>query len=548
MTKSELFISLSHKSFIHSAVKLRSIMQFAFVAVMSMMIYNEWQKSPDNTIISLGWLASLIYPIVIILLLLNVKWMRQYLSYFMDYYIVGFVAFSLLATLLSSISLNTALISTIAIVMGFVIITDKRLHLINLAIVFLAATFGLMFCSSQESAVFNFSLISFYTALLSYILANIMNNEIGMMRAKGEQYKLLANNISDVILVHEMTTSTVSFISSSVQQLTGTTADRIKPLYPDGIIEADDIGIWRELVKKVSHFGMFSSEIRMTRDDGTVFWTEWIGKIVKDNDEKPDQINFNIRDISERKQKAREIEKVNQDLFALNEKLEASNEELEQFAFITSHDLKEPLRTISSYIQILEKKYHNKLDDEDHVYLDFIIGAAKRMSNMIDDILSFSRIGGMDLKRESYALTEAVKEAIQVLHQQIDQSSAQIIIGTECKVNGDPLMLSLLFQNLIGNGIKYNISEPPIIRISCEDSEDTHTVTVADNGIGINEDFKEEIFAPFRRLHGVGKYEGTGIGLAICRKIVQLHGGKLWVEDSANGGSMFIFTLPKSKD
>ncbi len=224
--------------------------------------------------------------------------------------------------------------------------------------------------------------------------------------------------------------------------------------------------------------------------------------------------------------------------------LERSNKDLEQFAYVASHDLQEPLRMVASYMQLLEQRYKDKLDSDATEFIDFAVDGAKRMQQLIKDLLNYSRVTTRGKKFATVDCEEIVSQAVANLTMAIDESGAQITRDPLPKVEGDENQLLSLFQNLISNAIKYRGSEAPRIRLSSETNDGEHLFSVQDNGIGIDPKNAERIFAIFQRLHARTEYSGTGIGLAICNKIVERHGGRIWVEEAPEGGSIFKFTLP----
>jgi len=243
-----------------------------------------------------------------------------------------------------------------------------------------------------------------------------------------------------------------------------------------------------------------------------------------------------IRDITERKKAEVIRQRVSE--------MEVKNKELEQFAYVASHDLQEPLRTISSFIGLLEKKYSGNQDEKTEKYLKFITDATGRMRNLITNLLDYSRIG-RNTKVEKIKCTQLIKEVKFDLSRLIQDSKTVIKCGKLPTVNGHVLELKLLFQNLISNAIKFSKKGvTPEIFIEAKKSIGYWEFSVTDNGIGIERIYFEKIFAIFQRLHLKEEYEGTGIGLAHCQKIVQLHGGKMWVDSSLGNGSTFYFTLP----
>ncbi|MDJ0682550.1 MAG: ATP-binding protein [Xenococcaceae cyanobacterium MO_167.B52] len=230
------------------------------------------------------------------------------------------------------------------------------------------------------------------------------------------------------------------------------------------------------------------------------------------------------------------------------EQLETSNQELEKFAYIVSHDLSEPLRSISGFSYLLREEYQTKLDREAQEYLDFINDGALRMKALIQDLLAFSRVGSQNLVLTPIDLEEVIKEVISNLQAAIIENNVQIEWETLPNIVADRTKFVQLWQNLIANAIKFQNSEStPHIHISVTQESQKLIFAIQDNGIGIDRKYTREIFSVFRRLHNREKYPGTGIGLAICRRIAELHGGKIWVESTLGQGSTFYILLPKGQ-
>ncbi|MEU0004250.1 ATP-binding protein [Streptomyces sp. NPDC006314] len=240
------------------------------------------------------------------------------------------------------------------------------------------------------------------------------------------------------------------------------------------------------------------------------------------------------------------------DLDAQAVELRRSNAELEQFAYVASHDLQEPLRKVASFCQLLEKRYGDKLDERGTQYIAFAVDGAKRMQTLINDLLTFSRVGRVNDAHVPVALGQSLDKAVANLTAAAEESGAVIERPDALpEITGDPTLLVMLWQNLLGNAIKFRHSDrPPHIRITCEPDPDADEGTeawrleVTDNGIGIPEEFAEKVFVIFQRLHGRDAYTGTGIGLALCKKIVEFHGGHIWIDTAYTGGTRFCFTLP----
>lgn len=225
-----------------------------------------------------------------------------------------------------------------------------------------------------------------------------------------------------------------------------------------------------------------------------------------------------------------------------------SNRDLEQFAYIASHDLQEPLRMVSSYCQLLERRYGTVLKGDGLEFLAFAVDGAKRMQGLINDLLSYSRIGMQRKPLRPVSAAAAATRAVANLQATVAEKGAEITLGELPTVLADETLLVQLFQNLIGNAIKFHGAAPPRVEIRAHGEGQEWVFSVKDNGIGIEPQYQERVFAIFQRLHGRGEYPGTGIGLAICKRIVERHGGRIQVESAPGQGSTFSFTLPRPED
>jgi signal transduction histidine kinase len=228
--------------------------------------------------------------------------------------------------------------------------------------------------------------------------------------------------------------------------------------------------------------------------------------------------------------------------------LRRSNADLEQFAYVASHDLQEPLRKVASFCQALKTRYGGQLDARADQYIDFAVDGAKRMQTLINDLLAFSRIGRSGREHEPVLLGEALADAQLALADALEGSGGRVQVDELPLVDGDRAQLASLFQNLISNAIKFRGEEPPLVRIEVVPDGDEWLLSCSDNGIGIEPEYAERIFLIFQRLHSREAYEGSGIGLALCRKIVEYHGGRIWLEESHTGGACFRFALPMAKE
>ena len=224
--------------------------------------------------------------------------------------------------------------------------------------------------------------------------------------------------------------------------------------------------------------------------------------------------------------------------------LAKSNAELEHFAYVASHDLREPLRMITSFLQLLERRYSDKLDQDAKEFIGFAVDGAKRLDDMIIDLLEYSKVTRKEIELKNVDSENVLKETLVNLKVQIDENNAIITYDPLIIVKGDEKLLIQLFQNLIGNAIKYRSKNNPQIHISTIKEDNHYKFSIKDNGIGIDTEHLDRIFTIFQRLHTKEKYEGTGIGLAIAQKIVYQHGGQIWAESELGKGSTFYFTIP----
>jgi PAS domain S-box-containing protein len=277
-----------------------------------------------------------------------------------------------------------------------------------------------------------------------------------------------------------------------------------------------------------------SHEFRLQHRDGS--W-RWIDAIATNrlNDPALLGIVVNYRDITERKRVEEERQHA--------EELARSNKELEQFAYISSHDLQEPLRTVTSFAGLLRDRYAGQLDETADQYISFIVEGAERMQALIAGLLEYSRVGMKETPRRLNA-GDPLSDALANLTSAIDESGAVVEVGPMPEVTADALQLTQVFQNLIGNAIKFKGKAAPRIHISATRQDNDWLFSVQDNGIGFDPRYKTKVFEVFQRLHAQDVFSGTGIGLAICKKIVERQGGKIWVESSPGQGSTFYFTIP----
>src|SRR4030042_3490845 len=297
-------------------------------------------------------------------------------------------------------------------------------------------------------------------------------------------------------------------------------------------------------------------EFEMIRKDGTILPVLLSASAIRDNNGNYVMSRSTVYDITVRKRVEEELRKYREHLEELVEQrtaelkkmadeLTRSNKDLKEFAYVVSHDLKEPLQVIKGFLMLFEKRYKDKLDEKANEIIRFTVDGAERMQELIKDLLEYSQVGtkGKEFKPADCSLI--LNKAISNLKVSIEESGGVVTHDTLPTVTADAIQLSRLFQNLIGNAIKFHGSEAPMVHISTERKGDEWLFSVRDNGMGIDPKFADRIFTVFQRLNSSDEYPGTGIGLAICKKIVEHHGGRIWVESEPGKGATFYFTIPE---
>lgn len=300
--------------------------------------------------------------------------------------------------------------------------------------------------------------------------------------------------------------------------------------------------------------GKFREEIKRIRKDGTEFWASVTISAIHDENQNLKGFVKIVRDISRRSDDALDLLEAKETLEARvkerTQDLLRSNTELEQFAYIASHDLQTPLRHISSYVQLLVSKIRKTttLDAKTEKWIEYILSGTLQMKSLISDLLTYSRIGRGDIFVEEINTANLLAHVMDELQEPIRTSNAKIIYGQLPNISGIKSQIEQLFQNLVENAIKFKKPDTaPEVTISYEDNGAFWKFSVSDNGIGIDQKYAERIFLMFHRLHSADQYKGTGIGLAICKKIIEFHGGKIWLSSDQDKGAIFTFILPKKE-
>ncbi len=310
-------------------------------------------------------------------------------------------------------------------------------------------------------------------------------------------------------------------------------------------------GVWESIVKQEG--GTRSTNENQTKD-GKVIMCEWFNTPLVNEEGKTIGIASLVLDITEQLRANDEL-KIHRDHLEelVNERtreldnavlnLQRSNQELEQFAYVASHDLQEPLRMVSSYTQLLERRYKDKLDQDAKDFINYAVDGANRMQRLINDLLEFSRVTTKGKPMAKLDLSSVLGQAVSNLHNKIQETGSMIVNEDLPFAYGDESQLVRVFQNLIDNAIKFRGAESPRINITSKTVGDKVQISVSDNGIGIDKIYSERVFTIFQRLHGKTEYPGTGIGLAVCKRTIERHGGKIWFESEPGKGTTFCFTL-----
>ncbi len=336
------------------------------------------------------------------------------------------------------------------------------------------------------------------------------------------------------------------YLSPQWIEYTGTAAEEqygygwAKHIHPDDWQKTESV--WAEAVKTGSFVDV---EFRIRRYDGVYRWFKTralplfdaSGQIIKWFG-----MNLDIEDLIQAEQTLEENE---ERLTKLNAELQRSNNELEQFAYVASHDLQEPLRMVASFTQLLANRYKGKLDSDADEFIEFTIEGATRLQKLINDLLLYSRINTRSIEFERVDCEVVLENALRNLALFIDESEAVVTHDQLPVIKADATQIEQLFQNLVGNAVKFRGEERPSVHVSSTEKSDAWVISIRDNGIGIDDQFFDKVFEVFQRLHARNEYSGTGIGLSIAKRIVERHGGKIWIESEPGKGSTFFFSIPK---
>src|SRR6202171_18782 len=364
--------------------------------------------------------------------------------------------------------------------------------------------------------------------------------------AERTQQASLLNLTHDPIFVRDMS-DVITYWNRGAQELYGWTdkeavgrrsQELLQTIFPTPL---DDIRA--ELLRT----NRWEGELKKTKADGTqvVVASRW--SLRRDEQERPVAILETNNDITDRKRREEEIQGLNLELGKRSADLESINKELEAFAYSISHDLRAPLRHMAGYTELLQKKASSVVDEKSNHYMAMILDSAKRMGNLIDDLLAFSRIGRTETQKTRINLTQLVKEALSEVQEDTEGRNIAWKIGTLPDFYGDRSMLRVVLVNLIANAVKFTRPRPQAeSEIGCADgNRDALVVFIKDNGVGFDMKYVGKLFGVFQRLHPSEAFEGTGIGLATVQRIIHRHGGKVWAEGAVDGGATFYFSAPR---
>lgn len=366
--------------------------------------------------------------------------------------------------------------------------------------------------------------------------------------AERTQQASLLNLTHDSIFVRNMD-STITYWNTGAEELYGWSASQAVGKNSQQLLQtifpAPIDAIRSELLEK----GRWEGELRRTTAAGAQVIASARWSLRRDEKGQPATVLETSNDISERKRREDEYQSLNQELAKRSAQLEASNKELEAFAYSISHDLRAPLRHMAGYTELLQKKAASILDEKSNRYILMVLDSAKRMGNLIDDLLAFSRIGRAETQKSLVSFPQLVKEALSDLRQDVEGRDIAWKIGALPDFYGDRSMFRVVLVNLLSNALKFTRSRARAeIEIGCTDLKgDEAIIFVRDNGVGFDMKYSDKLFGVFQRLHSADQFEGTGIGLATVQRIIHRHGGKVWAEGAADKGATFYFSAPKPK-
>jgi len=372
------------------------------------------------------------------------------------------------------------------------------------------------------------------------------------LRETEQRFSLLVDGVTDYAIYMLDPNGIVTSWNRGAQRIKGYRTEEIVGRHFSCFYTEEDrkANAPQQTLEIAARDGRFEAEALRVRKDGSRFLANVVIDALKDDGGQLIGFAKITRDVSERVQAARELERLNRELQKRAAELEASNKELESFAYSVSHDLRAPLRHVAGYSELLQRQASSSLDDKSRRYVQTILESAKRMDNLIDDLLAFSRLGRAEAKMRAVDLQQVVQEVIAEVSRDTRDRDIAWKVGALPACHGDPSMLKLVVVNLVSNAVKFTrMRTRAEIEIGCVDkNNDELEVFVRDNGAGFDMQYANKLFGVFQRLHLAEQFEGTGIGLATVQRIIHRHGGRVRAEGAVDQGATFYFSLPKAHD
>ncbi len=398
-----------------------------------------------------------------------------------------------------------------------------------------------------DISILIFILLSFAAAVTGFVFAKTKYGKALVSKEEELYHKMIAETSEDIVFIHRVKDKTNVFITPSVENVLGYAQERVVNRQSAFLVHPEDRKKMTKLIafKSLRQETVLKTNLRIQEKGKEYKWMELrVTPIVSDSGEIEYAV-LKFKDVSQQK----ELEKVSrmfaEELMRKEPNLQSENQVSDQLvSLMTSHELKEPLRTITSYIRFFDQRYSDDLDKEGKECLHFVHDAALRMQQMINDITDFFKMGGDQMVLKRVDTQKLVAGVIRMLGTRIKEQKASVIVGMLPKVIADPRQLQHIFQNLLDNALKYSKGKTEIW-IACKKKTSHWEFEIRDNGIGISKEYKDAVFKIFRRLHTVDQYNGTGVGLTICQKVIDNHNGNLWLKsDGPNKGTSFFFTIP----